>query len=116
MFNSLCLMVENLRICNLRTGSQTKFAICRSIKRNLQTHISEICGFELRIFLRISNKFETALMEYSGAWGELIHEKNLKSKILWHYPFKLSFACTKLYKVKTADSCCHSLPTGIYIP
>ncbi len=26
MFNSLCLMVENLRICNLRTGSPIKFA------------------------------------------------------------------------------------------
>jgi hypothetical protein len=30
--------------------------------------------------------------------------------------FKLSFACTKLYKVKTADSRCHSLPRGNYIP
>jgi hypothetical protein len=26
-------------------------------------------------------------MGYLGAWGEIIHEKNLKSKILWHYPF-----------------------------
>jgi hypothetical protein len=26
MFNSLCLVVENLRICSLRTGSPTKFA------------------------------------------------------------------------------------------
>ncbi len=23
-------------------------------------------------------------MGYSGAWGKLIHEKNLKSKISWH--------------------------------
>jgi hypothetical protein len=36
---------------------------------------------ELRIFLRIFDKFETALMGYSGAWGKLIHEKSLKSKI-----------------------------------
>ncbi len=46
MFNSLCLMVENLRICNLWTGSATKiadlqFAICGSIKRNLQTSMSQ---------------------------------------------------------------------------
>ncbi len=27
-------------------------------------------------------------MVYSGAWGKLIHEKNQKSKILWHCPFK----------------------------
>ncbi len=26
-------------------------------------------------------KFETVLMEYSGAWGKLIHEKNQKQKI-----------------------------------
>jgi hypothetical protein len=28
-----------------------------------------------------SKKFETTLMVYSGAWGNLIHEKNEKSKI-----------------------------------
>jgi hypothetical protein len=25
-------------------------------------------------------------MGYSGAWGKLIHEKNLQSKISWHCP------------------------------
>jgi hypothetical protein len=33
-------------------------------------------------------KFETALMGYSGAGGKMIHEKKLKSKILWHCPFQ----------------------------
>ena len=33
-------------------------------------------------------KFETVLMEYSGAGGKLIHEKNQKQKISWHCPFK----------------------------
>ncbi len=28
-------------------------------------------------------------MVYSGAWGKLIHEKNQKSKISWHCPFKV---------------------------
>ncbi len=28
-------------------------------------------------------------MEYSGAGGKLIHEKNQKQKISWHYPFKM---------------------------
>jgi hypothetical protein len=27
-------------------------------------------------------------MVYSDAWGKLIHEKNQKSKISWHCPFK----------------------------
>ncbi len=27
-------------------------------------------------------------MEYSGAGGNLIHEKNQKQKISWHCPFK----------------------------
>jgi hypothetical protein len=28
------------------------------------------------------------LMLLSGAWGKVIHEKNLKQKISWHCPFK----------------------------
>ncbi len=137
-------MVENLQICNLWTGSPTKFAdlqfaICSAIKRNLR--ICD-CGLSLRIcefkkncmatpwqichwcqqwctlsceyFREFSNKFKPALIGYSGAWGKLIHEKNMKSTISWHCPFKLPFACTKLYKVKTADSRCHSWPTGNY--
>ncbi len=34
-------------------------------------------------------------MEYSGAGGKLIHEKNQKQKISRHCPFKLSGDCTK---------------------
>ncbi len=26
-------------------------------------------------------------MLFSGAWGRLINEENLKQKISWHYPF-----------------------------
>ncbi len=29
-------------------------------------------------------------MEYSGAGGKLIHEKNQKQKISWHCPFKMA--------------------------
>jgi hypothetical protein len=35
-------------------------------------------------------KIETALMVYSGDWEKLIHEKNHKSKISGHCPFKAS--------------------------
>ncbi len=38
---------------------------------------------------KFSKKFETVLMEYSGAGGKLIHEKNQKQKISLHGPFKL---------------------------
>ncbi len=31
------------------------------------------------------------LIEYSGAGGKLIHEKNQKQKISWHYLFKAEF-------------------------
>jgi hypothetical protein len=43
-----------------------------------------ICEY-LREF---SKKFEMTLLLFSGAWGKVIHEKNLKQKISWHCPFK----------------------------
>jgi hypothetical protein len=98
-FLERCLILSVLwwKICG--------FAICRSIKRNfVDSHISEICRFELRIFCAFLNKFETALMGYSGAWGELIHEKNLKLKISWHCPFKLPFACKKIVQSKNRST------------
>jgi hypothetical protein len=33
-------------------------------------------------------------MEYSGAGGKLIHEKNQKQKISWHCPFKVDHTFT----------------------
>ncbi len=29
-------------------------------------------------------------MLFSGAWGKVINEKNLKQKISWHCPFKVN--------------------------
>ncbi len=95
IFNSLCLIVENLWICNLRTGSPTKFADLQ-----FADQWKEICGLAYLRSVRICDcglspricgfKKTVAwppLQIYSGAWGKLIYEKNLKSKILWHYPF-----------------------------
>jgi hypothetical protein len=48
--------------------------------------VSLVVHLELRISREKKKKFYAALMGYSGAWGKLIHEKNLKSKILWHVP------------------------------
>ncbi len=52
-----------------------------------------ICAWTLHKFAntvsqRIFVKFEMTLVLFSGAWGKMIHEKNLKQKISWHYPFK----------------------------
>jgi hypothetical protein len=39
-------------------------------------------------------------MEYSGAGGKLIHEKNQKQKISWHCPFKewIEFTCQEFFE------------------
>ncbi len=37
-------------------------------------------------------------MVYSDAWGKLIHEKNQKSKILWHCPFKVYTIPTEIWQ------------------
>ncbi len=58
------------------------FSICHRCQRHRWLTLS--CEY-LREF---SKKFETVLMEYSGAGGKLIHEKNQKHKISWHCPFK----------------------------
>jgi hypothetical protein len=42
----------------------------------------------LEYFREFSKKFKMAPMEYLEAWGTLIHEKNLKSKISCQTPFK----------------------------
>jgi len=51
------------------------FFICHRCQRHLW------CTLSCEYLCEFSNKFETALMENSGAWRKLIHEKNLKSKI-----------------------------------
>ncbi len=48
--------------------------------------LTPVANLELRISPEFSEKFETVLMEYSGAGGKLIHEKNQKQKISWHSP------------------------------
>ncbi len=43
-------------------------------------------------------------MVYSGAWGKLIHEKNKKSKISWHRPFKYIYHESTV-RVKRKEEC-----------
>ncbi len=43
--------------------------------------LTPVVHLDLRISPRFSKKFEMILMLLSGAWGKVIHEKNLKQKI-----------------------------------
>jgi hypothetical protein len=55
MFNSLCLVVENLRICSLQTGSLTKFADLQFADQS-----KEICRLVyLRKFTDLRLRIET---------------------------------------------------------
>ncbi len=42
--------------------------------------LTPVVHLDLRISPRTSKKFEMNLMLFSGAWGKVIHEKNLKQK------------------------------------
>jgi hypothetical protein len=53
MFNSHCLIVENLRVCNLRTGLPTKFADLQFLDLQFADQYKEICGLAYLRNLRI---------------------------------------------------------------
>ncbi len=53
-------------------------------------------------------------MEYLGAWGTLIHEKNLKSKISCQTPFKhMNMKISTVPEIKSADR--NTLQRGFYL-
>jgi hypothetical protein len=43
--------------------------------------LTPVVHLDLQIFREFSKKFEMIQMLFSGAWGRVIHEKNLKQKI-----------------------------------
>ncbi len=46
------------------------------------------CTFTCEYLREFSKKFEMTQMLFSGAWGKVVHQINLKQKISWHCPFK----------------------------
>ncbi len=50
--------------------------------------MTPVVNLELRICLRIFEKIRNGPNGILRGWGKLIHEKNQKSKISWHCPFK----------------------------
>ncbi len=71
-------------VANLPPVSLIPAAICH--QRRWHWWCTLTCEY-LREF---SKKFKMILMLLSGPWGKVIHEKNLKQKISWHCPFKLT--------------------------
>jgi hypothetical protein len=65
----------------------------KNFRRNLQ--ICHRCRWYngapwfANISANFSKNIEITLTLFSGAWGKMIHEKNLKQKISWHCPFQL---------------------------
>jgi hypothetical protein len=71
---TLAKLVEKFAAGVVDTGSN--FAAANLPPVSLMVHL------DLRISPReFSKKFETVLMQYSGAGGKLIHQKNQKQKI-----------------------------------
>ncbi len=56
------------------------------------------CTLTCDYLREFSKKFETVLMQYSGAGGKLIHQKNQKQKISWHCPFNMWISLLKSTK------------------
>ncbi len=73
------------------------FSICHRCQRHRWCTLS-------REYLReFSKKFEMAVLVYSGAWGKLINEKNQKSKISWHCPFKESLKKVRVSNIYVCE-------------
>jgi hypothetical protein len=54
----------------------------RNLWQNLPlVSLIPVVHLDLRISPRILKKFEMTLVLFSGAWGKIIHEKNLEQKI-----------------------------------
>ncbi len=46
------------------------------------------CTFTCEYLCEFTKIFEMTLILFSWAWGKMVHEKNMKQKILWDCPFK----------------------------
>ncbi len=78
------------RIC--RRFCWNWWQICR------RCHCYQWCTLTCEYLCKFSKKFETVLLEYSGAGGKLIHDKNQKQKISWHCPYKMGQCWRNLEK------------------
>ncbi len=66
-----------------------RWQICHPCQQHKRNRWNRWCTLTCEYLREFSKKFEMTLMLFSGAWGMVIHEKNLKQKILWHCLFNL---------------------------
>ncbi len=86
---------------NLTPVSLIPAAICHRFCHRCRWH--QWCTLTCEYLREFSKKFEITLLLFSGAWGKVMHEKNLKQKISWHCPFKrftFILNCLKVYQEK----------------
>ncbi len=80
--------VSLIPVANLPPVSLIQAAICHRWQICHRCRWHWWCTLTCEYLREFSKKFEMILMLLSGASGKVIHEKNLKQKISWHYPFK----------------------------
>ncbi len=92
--------------------------ICHRYRKSAKKYMKKIIDMSLYVsvppvgctltceYLReFSKNFEMTLMLFSGAWGKMIHQRNLKQKISWHYPFKCTLYNTYGLQESRKDLC-----------
>jgi hypothetical protein len=88
-FSFLITLLYVPRLANLPPVSLTPVANLPRVSQHQRywcQNLLPVSSYEyLRKFLK---KIKMILMLFSRAWGKMIHEKNLKQKISWNYPFR----------------------------
>jgi hypothetical protein len=74
-------MVTKFAACVVDTGGKFAAGVVDTGGNLPPVSLTPVVHLDLRISPRIFKKFEMILMLLSGAWGKVIHEKNLKQKI-----------------------------------
>ncbi len=79
------LPVSLIQVANYHQRCWHRRQICR------RCHWHRWCTLTCEYLREFSRKFEMTLMLFSGAWGNVIHEKNLKKKSRDNLPLILQF-------------------------
>ncbi len=71
----------------VNTGGKFTAGVVDAVGNLPPVSLIPVVHLDLRVSPWILKKFEMTLILFSGDWGDMIHEKNLKRKISWHCPF-----------------------------
>jgi hypothetical protein len=78
---TLAKMVEKFAACVVDTGGNFASSVIDTGANLPPVSLIPVVNLDMRICPRIFEKFETVSVEYFGAGGKLIHEKNQRQKI-----------------------------------